>query len=409
MNESTAIQRPQLEEGFVNQGFEAWVVPAPGQESIKVATLALDERWVRGFKAEKALAGRLDSGGVKGTLEGAVRPVVIASGSWAFDQYAVEAVVENASACEPNEVLVPSAPGLSLPPVCVVGVEAAKLLATLDDVDYSSQVDKAVEWLRGQEGVTLRELPLEGSYWGKVTSQAEAKEATWSLLKRLQYRPGGLVAIYMNRPISIRFSKLIVDTGITPNQTTFAAFVVGVIGVALLFLGGWAWAVAGTFLLHVNSIWDGIDGELARMRYQSSDFGAYLDSVCDEILNAAIIIAAAFHIVWFMNFPEYWIWLGLFGGGSAFLYALVHWHCKWKHGLGLYWWWEAYKPRKQVQRSKSAWFYFKKLFCKDSILLLFFVAAVFQFMHVLVLASAIMGVVNVVLLFIHIVIMRARW
>jgi hypothetical protein len=393
----------------VAQGLAAYVVPAPDTADLRLATLPPDERWVRAFAMERIEGKRLDEAAVGSTLADAHGPVVLASGAYAVDQYAVEAVVEAAPECNKNEVLIPAAPGLSRAPIICLGAEAVRRLAGAGELDLGHGMDRAMDFLEKQEGLHIRTIDMHASFWARVTDSRSAGAATWGLLQRLQYRPGGLVAVHLNRPISIRCSRLIADTAITPNQTTMVAFVVGVLGVAMVLLGNYWWAVAGTFLLHVNSVWDGIDGELARLKYQCSEFGAYLDSVCDEFLNSAIIIAAGFHIVWNLDYPQWWAWLGLFGGIMTFVYALTHWHCKWKHGLGFYWWWEAYKPRKQVQRSTSPWFYFKKLFCKDTILLVFLAAAIFKFMHVLVLAAAIMGAVNLVLLFIHIVILRARW
>ena len=392
-----------------SQGFSAYVVPAQDVAELKVATLPLDERWVRAYAFEKVEGTRLAESDVASTLESARGSVLLASGAFAVDQFAVEAVVEAASECQPGEVLIPAARGLPTAPLICLGVEAAQKLAGAGEMDLAHGMGQALAFLKDQEGLSIRTLDMEASYWAQVTDAKGAKGAMWGLLKRLQYRPGGLVAIYLNRPISIRCSRLIADSWITPNQTTLVAFLVGLVGVGMVLAGGYWWAVLGTFLLHVNSVWDGIDGELARLKYQSSEFGAYLDSVCDEFLNSAIVIAAGFHIVGNLEYPVWWAWLGLFGGTMSFVYALTHWHCKWKHGLGFYWWWEAYKPRKQVQRSKSVWFYFKKLFCKDTILLVFLAAAIFKFMHILILAAAVMGAVNVVLLFIHIVILRARW
>jgi hypothetical protein len=87
----------------------------------------------------------------------------------------------------------------------------------------------------------------------------------------------------------------------------------------------------------------------------------------------------------------------------------VHWHCKWRHGLGFYWWFEAYKPRKQVQRSTSWFAYFKKLFWKESYLLLFFLAALADVVEGLMWPSAVAGAVVWALLFVHVAVKRARW
>jgi len=384
------------------------VVPAPETEHLRVGSLPLLERWHKALALEKIDCEEVTMEELRSRLAVATGPVILAAGGWAIEQLAVEKIAETVAECGAMDLLLPAADGLPAAPVVCLGQDTAKLAAGLTDWTLAHGSEALLASLRGAGGVRIRELPMDVSYWSRVSDRTSADAATWGLLKRLQFRPGGLVAKYLNRPISIRFSRLLINTRITPNMTTAAAFVVGVVGVVLLLLGGYWWAVAGTFLLHVNSVWDGIDGELAQMRYQMSQFGAYLDSVCDEILNAAILVAAGWHL----SRNGYWdgyLYLGIYSGVMSFTYALVHWHCKWKHGLGFYWWFEAYKPRKQVQRSTSPLAYLKKLFCKDSILLIFFIAAVFQFMHWVIWVAVAGATTAVVLFVIHIPIKRARW
>lgn len=409
MNDETTQNDGAAAEIPEKQQFDAWVVRSEESAELAVGTLPLDKRWLEAFAFEKATGEILEKDAVGETLASAAIPTVLASGSWTIEQYAVEAVIEATVDCKPEEVWLPSAPGLPAAPLLCLGTKAAQLLAQNSSLDLSAGMEQAVAWLEEQDSIVVRPLILEASYWGRVTTAAEAKEATWGLLKRLQFRPGGFIAKYVNRPVSIRMSQHLIETRVTPNQTTWVAAVLGAIGVAMIWLGGYWWAVAGTLLMQFNSILDGIDGELARIRYQTSEFGAYLDSVCDEILNAAIVMAAGAYIVAHQGFDWWWFWVGVFGGTMTLVYGLVHWHCKWKHGLGFYWWWEAYKPRKQVQRSTSLWAYFKKLFWKESVLFIYVLAALFGFMQVLVFASGVMGFISLVLFFIHIVIKRARW
>jgi hypothetical protein len=101
--------------------------------------------------------------------------------------------------------------------------------------------------------------------------------------------------------------------------------------------------------------------------------------------------------------------LGTFAGVVSFSYACVHWHCKAKHGLGFYWWFEAYKPRREVQRSTSFWSYLKKLTMKESYRLGFLLAAIFNLLEPLMWIFAAVGVEVTVLFIIHIPIKRARW
>ena len=157
-------------------------------------------------------------------------------------------------------------------------------------------------------------VKVSAAFWSRVSDRATAKRATWGLLQRLRWRPGGLIAKHINRPISLRITRALLDTPLTPNQTTWVSFLVGGIGVALIFFGGFSNLMIGMLLLQANNILDGIDGELARIRHQTSEYGAYLDSVFDEILNAGLMIGVGYHLSHYKydNAPMYQA-LGIFG------------------------------------------------------------------------------------------------
>ncbi|HEX7597007.1 MAG TPA: CDP-alcohol phosphatidyltransferase family protein, partial [Polyangia bacterium] len=72
---------------------------------------------------------------------------------------------------------------------------------------------------------------------------------------------------------------------VTPNQITIGAALLGLLGVALVSSGGAAFMVWGFFLMHMQSILDGCDGELARVRFQQSAFGEWLDTFVDDGLH----------------------------------------------------------------------------------------------------------------------------
>ncbi len=55
-------------------------------------------------------------------------------------------------------------------------------------------------------------------------------------------------------------------TGITPNQITFGAGVLGA-GAAVCFaLASWPWLVAGAVLFHLSFVLDCMDGKIARLK-----------------------------------------------------------------------------------------------------------------------------------------------
>ena len=389
----------------------ALVLAVPDAPDPVVAGLTVTERWRRSLRdhgvADVIVVSAEEAQGELAAVDG---PAVIAWGDSVAEHLALEWLIEHA-ASTPDGVVRTLAleSGGPLAPVVTLGRQAAAALGAAGPGAFgcAEEVRRALEE-SGQARVEPVVVP-EG-YWGRVTDAASARQSAWKLMQRLRWRPGGLVAKHLNRPISTRLSYWLVNTRVTPNQTTWFAFLLGAIGVGFIFRGGYGNTVLGTALLQLNSVVDGIDGELARMRHETSEFGAYLDSVCDEVLNTGTMIGVGYNLSTFQygGNPLYLI-LGTFAGVMNFIYALVHWHCKYKHGLGFYWWFEAYKPRREVQRSTSVFSYLKKLTMKESYLFLFLVAAIFQVLEVMIWPFAVAGLAVLVLFIIHIPIKRARW
>jgi hypothetical protein len=126
----------------------------------------------------------------------------------------------------------------------------------------------------------------------RVTDEASRRAAEDAVFAAL-FRPDlGFVARRFNKPLSVRLTRhWLVRTPITPNQITLVAAAIGVVGCALLAVGGYAAAVAGMACAHVQSILDGCDGELARVRFQQSRLGAWLDTFVDDVLNVLMTVA----------------------------------------------------------------------------------------------------------------------
>ena len=89
-------------------------------------------------------------------------------------------------------------------------------------------------------------------------------------------------------------------------------FAVGVLGAVAVARGSYASMLVGALLFQLNSILDGVDGELARVRFQESKLGEWIDTVSDDLCNVlfyvGMAIGAAGHGPW---------WLPLLGYGAA--------------------------------------------------------------------------------------------
>ncbi|MGH8899946.1 MAG: CDP-alcohol phosphatidyltransferase family protein [Egibacteraceae bacterium] len=85
-------------------------------------------------------------------------------------------------------------------------------------------------------------------------------------------------------------AKGLVRMGATPNWLTCIGLAGVLVGVGLVLAG---WHFPGAVVMAVATVFDGLDGAVARLRGSDSALGCFLDSVSDRIADAAIFGAAA--------------------------------------------------------------------------------------------------------------------
>ena len=86
--------------------------------------------------------------------------------------------------------------------------------------------------------------------------------------------------------------------GITPNTLTTSGLVGNLIGAYFLAIG--SFMVGGLILLAMGAI-DALDGTMARLRGEPSDFGAFVDSVTDRYSELVIYAGLLFYAVKELN------------------------------------------------------------------------------------------------------------
>jgi CDP-diacylglycerol---glycerol-3-phosphate 3-phosphatidyltransferase len=94
--------------------------------------------------------------------------------------------------------------------------------------------------------------------------------------------------------------------GVSPDAVTVAGTVGVLVGALALFPRGAF--LAGTIVVVVSVLTDLVDGAMARRRGTTSRFGAWLDSTCDRIADAAIFSGLA---LWFAGDGDSRLLLGL--------------------------------------------------------------------------------------------------
>ncbi len=127
-------------------------------------------------------------------------------------------------------------------------------------------------------------------------------------------RGDGIVSRYINRPISRAISRWLLQVpGLEPSHASAGTALLGLaMALALLFCGN-AGLIAGALLFQAASIFDGVDGEMARATYRTSEQGATLDSIIDACTNLAFVMGVTVNVAL----------AGDFSGAVAGLISLV--------------------------------------------------------------------------------------
>jgi len=101
----------------------------------------------------------------------------------------------------------------------------------------------------------------------------------------------GIVGTLLIRKISIRITKYIARTNLTPNQITFISFLIGIVGAYFISSGIWRDLIIGGILIQLSYVFDNVDGEIARLKGLGSAKGAFIDATLDRIKEGAIFVA----------------------------------------------------------------------------------------------------------------------
>ncbi|MDH4132602.1 MAG: CDP-alcohol phosphatidyltransferase family protein [Gemmatimonadota bacterium] len=167
---------------------------------------------------------------------------------------------------------------------------SADLTVRLGLVTHRSLMTRLVR--AGYRG-DLEAAPLmKGEFVVPATDAHARKRAETLLLNSLIKPTDGLIARAVNRPVSLRVTRALLDTSLTPNQMTLIAAGFGFAAVMAVAVGGAPWLFPGALLLHVQSVLDGCDGEISRLKYIRSRAGEWMDQLFDDFINVGFFAAA---------------------------------------------------------------------------------------------------------------------
>ena len=124
----------------------------------------------------------------------------------------------------------------------------------------------------------------------------DERRAAARMLYRIIHKPqDNALTRYLYRPVSFPLTRLFLRTPITPNQISYLTAVLVLLGLWLTARGSVGEAITGTAVVLIASYVDCCDGEVARLKLLSSRFGAWLDTVIDELASLGYMVALGVH------------------------------------------------------------------------------------------------------------------
>lgn len=196
---------------------------------------------------------------------------------------------------------------LSQPAALEFANECRAQINTLDELHL---------WMKSKSLVVLRAVRWKS--WHEIAVPEDRLAAERKLDSWLVKPTDGFYA-RMNRRISIPISRQLIKFPITPNMVTLFTLAVSFAAGIFFARAGYWNMLLGAALSVWASILDGCDGEVARLKLRSSEFGCWLETICDYLYNLFIFGGMTWGFARISHAYLLWGGLLLFGAGASFL------------------------------------------------------------------------------------------
>jgi len=179
-------------------------------------------------------------------------------------------------------------------------------------------LDELHAWISASHTAVSRNVSKD--LWQRVHSEKDRIVAERKLDRWLVKPTDGMYA-RLNRRISIPISRQLIKFPISANMVSIFTLAVGILSAAFFALGGYWNTVLGALLCLFASILDGCDGEVARLKLLESDFGCWLETVCDYVFYLFLLVGMTIGQWRTSGSKSYLAWGGalLFGALASFL------------------------------------------------------------------------------------------
>lgn len=242
----------------------------------------------------------------------------------------------------------------------------------------------------------------------ELVDDAACAEAEWSLIRRMNKSFQGPVDAAINWRISMRITRVLshFSLALTPNHITFVAILVGLTAAVVASQGTYVAIATGGVLMQVQSILDSCDGELARLRFQYSKLGQWLDNLSDDFLDAAFFGAVGYAL------GGVWLVIALATLGARLVTALYIYISVYKRtGTGdvfaFRWWFEGEATTDEVYRP-SLRTYLRSFGRRDTYVFVWMIACLANTPQWVVVHAAVVAAVYLALTLLQLTVFRRR-
>jgi len=153
---------------------------------------------------------------------------------------------------------------------------------------------------------------LENAFWQDVDTPEMKIEAERRLYRSLIKPTDGPVSRHLNRLFSLPTSKVLIRFGVAPNSVTTFVFLLSLVAAYFAARPSYLSLLLGGFLFQVASILDGCDGEISRLTFKGTAFGAWYDTITDNIRYCIFFCALGFGAYRLSHAPIYLWAIGFF-------------------------------------------------------------------------------------------------
>jgi len=164
---------------------------------------------------------------------------------------------------------------------------------------------------------TLLRVFFNGEPCQRVVGRDAAGAAEERLIEHLRAATAdtdGPIARF-DRALSTRISRVLTRTPLRPNHITTIGTLVGLLGAWCFLQGTYGSNILGALLFWAAVIIDGCDGEVARLKFQETRYGALYDVVTDNIVHAAVFAGLGLGYVRSIPGADLPLFVGLLLGG----------------------------------------------------------------------------------------------